>query len=209
MRHLPISILPMMDYCEYQIYLQYVRGIRAKPTAAMLQGIQRHKQLEDEFLETAEEIGEPIEEHIMKLLRGEVSPFSLREFYVQSDRMGLHGYIDEISLYRETAIVIDDKPRFSVTDGYKRQVAAYAASFREKYGWEENLFLALRNRDTGEVYWTDQFTRLNEADLDKTVERLHCLLAGDLEFRPASEPGKCSKCRFAFACPAAPGRPNM
>jgi hypothetical protein len=34
----PISWLQKQDYCEYQIYLENVRGIKAEPTKAMAQG---------------------------------------------------------------------------------------------------------------------------------------------------------------------------
>jgi CRISPR-associated exonuclease Cas4 len=49
----PISWLQKQDYCEYQIYLENVRGIKAEPTQAMAEGQQDHKALYDRFTEEA------------------------------------------------------------------------------------------------------------------------------------------------------------
>ena len=49
----PISWLNQQGYCEYQIYLQYMKGIKTSPTNAMLKGTQVHNTLEEKFLEDA------------------------------------------------------------------------------------------------------------------------------------------------------------
>ena len=54
----PISWLNQQGYCEYQIYLQYMKGIKTSPTNAMLKGTQVHNTLEEKFLEDATPIVE-------------------------------------------------------------------------------------------------------------------------------------------------------
>ena len=49
----PISWLNQQGYCEYQIYLQYMKGIKTPETKAMKKGTAIHSQLEDEFNQTA------------------------------------------------------------------------------------------------------------------------------------------------------------
>lgn len=45
----PISWLNQQGYCEYQIYLEYMKGIETQPTAAMTHGSKIHNQLEEIF----------------------------------------------------------------------------------------------------------------------------------------------------------------
>ena len=45
----PISWLNQQGYCEYQIYLEYVKGIETQPTRAMTHGSQIHQELENIF----------------------------------------------------------------------------------------------------------------------------------------------------------------
>ena len=50
----PISWLNQQGYCEYQLYLEYVKGIETQPTHAMTHGSQVHKELENIFKEASE-----------------------------------------------------------------------------------------------------------------------------------------------------------
>jgi CRISPR/Cas system-associated exonuclease Cas4 (RecB family) len=47
----PISWLNKQDYCEYQIYLENVKGIKVKPSVAMTAGKQVHEDLFQRFIE--------------------------------------------------------------------------------------------------------------------------------------------------------------
>ena len=53
-RFLHISWLYAQDYCEYQLYLEQVKGIAVDDTPAMVEGSVEHQRLEDEFLAKAE-----------------------------------------------------------------------------------------------------------------------------------------------------------
>ena len=49
-RFLHISWLYAQDYCEYQLYLDQVKGVTVEATQAMVEGSDEHQRLEDEFL---------------------------------------------------------------------------------------------------------------------------------------------------------------
>ena len=49
----PISWLNQQGYCEYQIYLEYMKGIETAPTSAMTHGSEIHNQLENIFKQEA------------------------------------------------------------------------------------------------------------------------------------------------------------
>ena len=44
---IPIHWLHTQTYCEYQIYLEKVKGIKAEITEQMKKGKEKHKELED------------------------------------------------------------------------------------------------------------------------------------------------------------------
>ena len=52
-KFLHISWLYAQDYCEYQLYLEHVKGISVNPTPAMVTGSREHQRLEEEFLAEA------------------------------------------------------------------------------------------------------------------------------------------------------------
>ena len=49
----PISWLNKQDYCEYQIYLENVAGIKVEPTKQMVEGKEEHENLYEEFKKEA------------------------------------------------------------------------------------------------------------------------------------------------------------
>ena len=68
-RFLHISWLYAQDYCEYQLYLDQVKGIEVDDTPAMVEGSAEHQRLEDEFLAKAEAeytFEEAVEESLTK-----------------------------------------------------------------------------------------------------------------------------------------------
>ena len=48
----PISWLNQQGYCEYQLYLENMKGIETQPTPAMTQGSKIHHELEEIFKHT-------------------------------------------------------------------------------------------------------------------------------------------------------------
>ena len=88
-RFLHISWLYAQDYCEYQLYLDQVKGIAVDDTPAMVAGSAEHQRLEDEFLAKAETeytFEEAVDE-------SKQTPISSRELYVEDRALGIRGYI--------------------------------------------------------------------------------------------------------------------
>ena len=105
-RFLHISWLYAQDYCEYQLYLDQVKGVAVDDTPAMVEGSAEHQRLEDEFLAKAEAeytFEEAVEE-------SRWAPISSRELYVEDRSLNIRGYIDELVLRPDGLTVIDDKP---------------------------------------------------------------------------------------------------
>ena len=87
MRFLHISWLYAQDYCEYQLYLDQVKGIEDNDTPAMMEGSAEHQRLEDEFLAKAE-AKYTFEEAVEESKR---TPISSRELYVEDRSLGIRG----------------------------------------------------------------------------------------------------------------------
>ena len=104
-RFLNISWLYAQDYCEYQLYLEQVKGITAKATQTMVTGSNEHLRLEDEFLAKAE-LEYTFEEAVEE---SKSAPISSRELYVEDRSLDIRGYIDELVLSPDGFTVIDDK----------------------------------------------------------------------------------------------------
>ena len=87
----PISWLNQQGYCEYQLYLEYMKGIETQPTAAMTHGSQIHKQLEDAFNKDA--TPSTFEDAIET---SKETAIMSRECFVVAPDYGIRGMIDEI-----------------------------------------------------------------------------------------------------------------
>ena len=87
----PISWLNQQGYCEYQIYLEYVKGIETQPTRAMTHGSQIHQELENIFKKdsTPAKFEDAVEE-------SKTQASLSREVFVVAPNYGIRGYIDEI-----------------------------------------------------------------------------------------------------------------
>ena len=98
-RFFHLSWLYAQDYCEYQLYLDQVKGIEANDTPAMVEGSAEHQRLEDEFLAKAE-AEYTLEEALEESKRTSISS---RELYVEDRSLGIRGYIDELVLNPEAS----------------------------------------------------------------------------------------------------------
>ncbi len=196
----PVSTFQILDYCEYQLFLKYYEKVKPVITRKMLAGIQKHKRLEEEFLEEAEEIEETIEEHLEKLLRGEVSPFNVRELPVKSEKHGLIGRIDEALFYEDHAVIIDDKPNPRITQGTIDQLRAYAAVFEDHFNWENLIVLKARSHSNNEVFYEEEFNEKARTQIIEKIEYLHWLMQDPTRAKPTSEKEKCLHCSYGPYC---------
>lgn len=121
----PINWLQKQDYCEYQIYLENVKGLKVKPSKAMTTGSQSHEYLYDQFAKTAKPA--TAEEMLTESRAGAIYS---REFKVIDLEHGIYGLIDEIWLTPESFIVIDDKPGIKAYSSNIHQVYGYCLAYQ-------------------------------------------------------------------------------
>ena len=199
-RFLHISWLYAQDYCEYQLYLDQVKGVEVDDTPAMVEGSAEHQRLEDEFLAKAEAeytFEEAVEE-------SQKNPISSRELYVEDRSLGIRGYIDELVLNPNGFTVIDDKPvgrTGKVYPSSKHQVYGYCMALKHMLGPDEQRpITAARARGSDRIVWSEAFDTKAEKKVQRLIKRVHGLIDGDIPFKSATQAYKCRPCRFFDVC---------
>ena len=200
-RFLHISWLYAQDYCEYQLYLDQVKGIEVNDTLAMVEGSAERQQLEDEFLAKAE-AEYTFEEALEESKRTSISS---RELYVEDRSLGIRGYIDELVLNPDGFTVIDDKPvgrTGKVYPSSKHQVYGYCIALRSMLGTDEQrpITAAVRARGSDRIVWSEAFDTKAEKKIQRLIKRVHGLIDGDISFKSATQAYKCRPCRFFDVC---------
>ena len=200
-RFLHISWLYAQDYCEYQLYLDQVKGVAVDDTAAMVEGSAEHQRLEDEFLAKAE-AEYTFEEAVEESKR---TPISSRELYVEDRSLGIRGYIDELVLNPDGFTVIDDKPVGRTSKVYpssKHQVYGYCMALKSMLGPDEQrpITAAVRARGSDRIVWSESFDTKAERKVQRLIKRVHGLIDGGIPFKPATQAYKCRPCRFFDVC---------
>lgn len=192
----PISWLNQQGYCEYQIYLQYFKGIHVGQTRAMAQGTAEHQKLEDKFKETAEiaTFDEVVE------TSKETTTVS-REVFVISPENGIRGFIDEIQMTPTEFIIIDDKPGTTPYNSTINQVRAYCLAFKELVKDDTRKIRgALRQRGTDNIFWSEEFSEETEKSIKFVLDRMEGLFNGTRPFIPTKNKNKCKSCRYQSYC---------
>jgi CRISPR-associated exonuclease Cas4 len=196
-RFFPISWLQKQDYCEYQIYLENVKGVKVKPSKEMTEGTKGHDQLYTQFAEKA--LPSTVDEMLNESRAATV--FS-REFKVVDHDHGIYGLIDEIWMTPDSFIVIDDKPGTRSYLSNIHQIYGYCLAFRTTITGSDcrQVVGALRERGTDNIYWRSSFDEVAEREIIPVVDRIHALLSGSEQFISASNRNKCKVCRFGPQC---------
>ena len=200
-RFLHISWLYAQDYCEYQLYLDQVKGVEVDDTPAMVEGSAEHQRLEDEFLAKAE-AEYTFEEAVEESKR---TPISSRELYVEDRSLGIRGYIDELVLNPDGFTVIDDKPVGKTGKVYpssKHQVYGYCIALKRMLGPDAQrpITAAVRARGSDRIVWSESFDTKAERKMQRLIKRVHGLIDGDFQFKSATQAYKCHPCRFFDVC---------
>jgi CRISPR-associated exonuclease Cas4 len=193
----PISWLYKQEYCEYQIYLENIAGIKVEPTKQMVVGKEEHENLYQAFKKEA--VPATLEEMLLESKKAQV--FS-RELSVRDLGHGIYGLIDEVLLTPDSFIVIDDKPGTKTYASSINQVFGYCLAFKSAVVMQDSrpVIAALRERGTDNIYWNVPFDQEAEGHISTTIERIHSLLTGELEFTSSDNPNKCRACRFKERC---------
>lgn len=191
----PISWLNKQGYCEYQLYLEHMKGIKTQPTSAMTQGTKMHKQLEDIFKKDA--TPSTFEEAVENSKENAIMS---RECFVVSPEFGIRGYIDEIWMKPDEIVIIDDKPGRTPYESSMNQVRAYCLAYKDMTGEKRKIKGALRERGTENLFWIEEFTPNVEKSITFTIDRVHGLFDGTKPFMATKNPKKCRSCRFNNDC---------
>ena len=191
----PISWLNQQGYCEYQIYLQYMKGIKTSPTKAMLEGTHEHNMLEEKFSQTATPatFDEAVE---MSKSEGTLT----RECFVLAPEYGIRGFIDEIWMTPDEIVIIDDKPGTKAFPSTINQVRAYCLAFKSMSDDERPIKGALRQRGTDNIFWSEEFDSDAEKEIIYLINRMHSLINGEKPFIATKNANKCRSCRYRSCC---------
>ena len=191
----PISWLNKQGYCEYQLYLEHMKGIESPATPEMTHGSEIHQQLEDIFKKDSEP--STFED---ALETSKKDALMSRECFVVAPEYGIRGFIDEIWMKPDEIVIIDDKPGRTPYQSTMNQVRAYCLAFKDMTGDERNIKGALRERGTANLFWIEKFTPEVEEQIKFTINRMHGLFDGSKPFIPTKNPNKCRSCRFKNNC---------
>ena len=191
----PISWLNKQGYCEYQIYLESIKGIETAATPEMTHGSDIHNQLENIFKQDAtptsfEDAVEASKENALMS----------RECFVNAPELGIRGYIDEIWMKPDEIVIIDDKPGRTPYQSTMNQVRAYCLAYKSMTNDERLIKAALRERGTSNLFWIEVFTPEVENQIKFTIDRMQGLLDGTKPFIPTKNPNKCRSCRYKRYC---------
>ena len=191
----PISWLNKQGYCEYQIYLENMKGIETPATPEMTHGSDIHNQLENIFKQDAT----PATFEDAVEASKETASMS-RECFVVAPEYGIRGYIDEIWMKPEEIVIIDDKPGRTPYISTMNQVRAYCLAFKDMTHDDRQIKAALRERGTDNLFWIEIFTPEVEKQIKFTIDRMQGLLDGSKPFIPTKNPNKCRSCRYKRYC---------
>jgi CRISPR-associated exonuclease Cas4 len=193
---IPVSWLHSHAYCEYQIYLQHVKGVQPEITLEVQKGIDAHASL-DEAHKAAAELELTVSDALTKAQKEEVTLVA-REVLVEGK--GLIGCIDEVVFMPDRILVIDDKPGDVAWPSSQIQTFGYCLAFEEQYKPELPVIAVLRNRDTGENIWAQAFAKEQREDVLEAVDRIQRVLSQETEPVSTRNPNKCRACRFKSSC---------
>ena len=191
----PISWLNKQAFCEYGIYLENVKGVKAKQTKAMMEGTREHAVLEFDFKKDAE----PATFQEM-LETSQTAEILSREVPIMSARYGIRGFIDEVWMTPDEFIIIDDKPGNRAYPSSINQVYGYCLAFKDTVPEERRIVASLRERGTDNIFWSSYFDDAAEKTVIQIIQRVHNLLNGSIDYIPTKNPRKCRSCRFNPQC---------
>jgi len=198
---IPISWFLEFEFCEYQIYLQYIKGVEPEVNAKMIQGKEIHEDLYQKFCENAET--STFQDILQKSRSNELIS---REFSVTSNKHRIMGIIDEILFTPDNYVIIDDKPGKIAYPSNKSQILGYCLAFKDYLNensdgeFNKPIYAALRERGTDNIIWKSLFDKKSEDAIITKINHLHALIDGNADFRQCNNPNKCRTCKVRISC---------
>jgi len=193
---IPIHWLYKFAYCEYQLYLEKVKGIKPPPTAELQKGEEVHDALYEEH-QKGVELELTLREAMERSIR-ERECFKTRELFVKG--RDLYGWIDEVVFTPYRILIIDDKPANFPYFANKLQVWGYCLAFKELQRPRLPLFGLLEQERTGEIVWIKEFLKEDEEIVAQSVSRILAILSGKEKAKLAENIRKCEHCRLRAFC---------
>lgn len=198
MNKIPVSWLADYAYCEYQIYLEHVKGVDMgeRPEG---QRDREGRVICDEVYKALAEIGLGVGEALAKAQREGIT-LSARGVVVEG--IDLAGCIDEVVFMPDRVLVVDDRPGDIAWPSSRMQAWGYCLAFEEQYDPQRPLMAGIRNSDTGFEIWVQPFTEQNRNEIRRAILRIRQILDGVAIPVATRNPRKCRACRFAISCDA-------
>ena len=217
----PISRLGEFLFCEYKVYLKYVKKKPSEVTQKMKDGTKAHNELARKIKKKKEETKQKTKEYKKqvkkiksdKKLKPKEKKEQIkkipkppkdniwREFKVIGQR--LKGRIDELKIEKERILITDDKASDRAFDSDKMQVYGYCLAYSEEHPdmLENHIIEArLRNHQTGVIQWSEIFTDAHKQKVLEVVDRLEGVMNGTIEPVPTTSSTKCRYCNLKKQC---------
>lgn len=218
MKKIPISYLSTLLFCEYKIFLKFVKKEKSPSTLAMIKGRAEHKKLNEKH-EKKREIAKKVikaikesdlpeeekEKKIKKITKEELN--TEREQKVEGEK--IKGRLDKIEFLEDNIIrIVDDKAHNRAYDGDKIQVLAYCMAYQEqhkealkkKYPDGVVFKAAIHDYNNNEDVWEEEYTKKSEIKLNKMIDRFNGILDGSITPKSTSNYNKCSICNMRKKC---------
>jgi len=193
-----VSEFNQQSYCEVQLKFKW-QGIK-RETEDMIKGSEIHETRFENFIKETEGMEEvDIQDAIKRAVEND-ERFSGREIFIISPTFRLLGTIDSIEIGPDGIKITDDKPTEYPYLSEKSQVLGYAIAFKDKYRPPLDIFMIIKNRDTGDIIWEDVLTQDWVEFMLEKINRLHELALGKREFEPTKNPKKCLACSYRNIC---------
>ena len=193
-----VSEFNQQSYCEVQLKFKW-QGIK-RETEDMIKGSEIHETKFENFIKETEGMEEVnIQDAIKRAVEND-ERFSGREIFIISPTFRLLGTIDSIEIGPDGIKITDDKPTEYPYLSEKSQVLGYAIAFKDKYRPPLDIFMIIKNRDTGDIIWEDVLTQDWVEFMLEKINRLHELALGKREFEPTKNPKKCLACSYRNIC---------
>ena len=209
-------------FCEYKIYLQYVKKFPQPATVAMIKGRAEHKKLNDKHIkkkvmvkkviEAIKDSDIPEEEKqakIKKITKEELN--TDREQKVEGER--IRGRMDKIKfLSNDVIFITDDKPHDVAYEGDKMQAFGYCMAYQQqhndalikKYPTGVSFRAGIYNYKTNTLIWEEDYTHEVEIKLNKLIDRLAGIMDETITAQPTTNYNKCSYCNMRKKCDRQP-----
>lgn len=193
---IPIHLFHTQAYCEYQIFLEYIKSVEVESTEEMQMGkkihnllLKKHKKRAKISLSIPEAIKQSIEKDAVLIGR---------EIRVNGNL--LYGLIDEARFMPNQIMIIDDKPKYYPYISNKKQVWGYCLAFEEKFNTKMPIISTLRQRDSQQVCWKKEFTEIDRKIVLDSTKRILDVLNCSREPESTLKISKCRSCRLKDYC---------